>query len=446
MSLLLVIHSKTQPILSLAEYYYITDGKQMGPISREEILTLPKDTLVWRQGLRDWTPLFSLQELREKAESSISAPPPVPFWASEEIPHTPLNETKEEPNKHPYRKIVIIIAAIFTLAAVVVLFWYSNHSKPKEEVTSSTTAHITRKCKSYAVPNGIDQLRTTSARLNGHIICNDPSIRSFRFKYSDGSIVKYNEIEINPGQRQISCQVDNLVANTPYAFCIEVESRNNIYESPWESFVTLPTPQVITQSKARNRRHGNSLINIKSLKGNKRLLAEACNYQDSLVNQFAKLIVNTENEKFNLGHICDLFDYCYDNWQYIERRPNDRFHSASSSISDTLKGDENDFAILLCSALIAIGGEARINITINEDGAEHAYTEINLGYINLREANDYLSRRYRTSYSGSVNYRVDQYGHQWLNLDWFAKHPGGEYYDGVEGTRIYLLSNYCESF
>ena len=34
----------------------------------------------------------------------------------------------------------------------------------------------------------------------------------------------------------------------------------------------------------------------------------------------------------------------------------------------------------------------------------------------------------------------------WLNIDWFANQPGGQYFDYTIGTTYYIIQNYCENF
>lgn len=430
----------------IAHYYYIKDNERHGPYSYEELLQLglAKDVLVWRDGLSEWMPLTMVENLMN--EQKESTPPPLPKWI----------QKPTQPQKRKYRirrflqqydkKTIFVASCVFIgliICAVIILRPLFADEEVSEPVS---TKLVQRKVDKFAHVTEVSKLRTFSAQLNGVITHLDPSVKSMRFKYSDGTIVKYSPISGNLQSGEVHCTIDYLTPNTPYAFCIETESDNTFYESSWQTFITLPRPQPITITNAKRHKRTGSLLNAKSLKGKKKQLIEACNYQDSTINALAHEIFPANRKDFNLGHICDLFDYCFDNWKYDEEpRRRDPYQSASTTIENHFTGNSDDFAILLCSLLLSIGGDARINTTITEEG-EHTYTEINLGYINLKEANEYLSRRYANCYSGSVNYRVDQYGHQWLNLDWFANHPGGEYFDGLEGTRIYILNNYCESF
>jgi hypothetical protein len=56
-------------------------------------------------------------------------------------------------------------------------------------------------------------------------------------------------------------------------------------------------------------------------------------------------------------------------------------------------------------------------------------------------------KRYKNDYAGTdIWTRTDALGNKWLNLDWFAKHPGGEYFDYKNGTTYYIIQKYCEDF
>lgn len=93
--------------------------------------------------------------------------------------------------------------------------------------------------------------------------------------------------------------------------------------------------------------------------------------------------------------------------------------------------------------ILSIGGEARINFAYGQDGG-HAFTEVNIGKTEIEE---YISKRYKKVYDHSgIWTRTDKDGNNWLNLDWFAKHPGGKYFDYTHGTTFYIIQEYCNDF
>ena len=60
-------------------YFFVADGKQIGPVSIEELkmAELDSNSLVWFDGLADWTPLGELDEL--KKELFPSKPPSIDY-------------------------------------------------------------------------------------------------------------------------------------------------------------------------------------------------------------------------------------------------------------------------------------------------------------------------------------------------------------------------------
>jgi hypothetical protein len=92
-----------------------------------------------------------------------------------------------------------------------------------------------------------------------------------------------------------------------------------------------------------------------------------------------------------------------------------------------------------------VGGEARVNYAWGPDGG-HAFTEVNLGDIEDETVLKYIKDRYVSLYfyGNDLNARRDKQGNIWLNLDWFADNPGGEYFDFDIGYTFYILQNFCE--
>jgi len=89
----------------------------------------------------------------------------------------------------------------------------------------------------------------------------------------------------------------------------------------------------------------------------------------------------------------------------------------------------------------AIGGSPRVILASNTGGG-HAYTEVYLGpdKSNLESATKYICKRYNCK---GIAYRVSNEGGQtryWLNLDWWAKHPGGPYYQN-DGATVAIYPN-----
>ena len=54
------------------QYFIIENGAQAGPFSPEELVNtknISAETLVWTEGLKDWTPAWQIEEIRQARES-----------------------------------------------------------------------------------------------------------------------------------------------------------------------------------------------------------------------------------------------------------------------------------------------------------------------------------------------------------------------------------------
>lgn len=213
----------------------------------------------------------------------------------------------------------------------------------------------------------------------------------------------------------------------------------------------IPTPPIPPSIDYKVSKHEKKIIadffKDCNLSGEKKQLVNACNYTNEIVRNTAVSLAGESAGTFNFGQICNIFDYCYDNWKYVnDSKINQVVEFASSTINNGLNGDCDDFAVLVCSMVISIGGEARINYAYGKEGG-HAFTEVNIGKENKEEIENYISQRYSAVYNNDgIGTRTDNSGNMWLNLDWFAKHPGGGYFDYTKGTTFYILQKYCDDF
>jgi hypothetical protein len=221
------------------------------------------------------------------------------------------------------------------------------------------------------------------------------------------------------------------------------KSNTSSIESLIEVEDPIPVPPTI-EFKVTN--HEKRLFNelFKDCNGYKQELIETCNYTNSLVRNTAVSIAGQNDGLYNIGQICDIFDYCYNNWKYVnDPNNNEIIEFASNTLLNGLNGDCDDFAVLICSMILSIGGEARINFAYDQDGG-HAFTEVNIGKTKIE---DYIFKRYKKIYDNSgIWTRLDNDGNNWLNLDWFANYPGGQYFDYTHGTSYYIITKYCNDF
>jgi transglutaminase-like putative cysteine protease len=220
---------------------------------------------------------------------------------------------------------------------------------------------------------------------------------------------------------------------------------NTEWEAPEPQEEPLPPPPKIEfKVTSHKKKLFKELFKSCNLSGDKKQLVTSCNYTDPTLRNQAVAIAGQSPGSFNVGQVCDIFDYCYGGWNYVnDPAATEVVEYASNTLANGLNGDCDDFAVLVCSMVLAVGGEARINYAYGQDGG-HAFTEVNIGNT---EVDDYLTKRYRDVYDGSgVWSRVDADGNRWLNLDWWGKHPGGRYFEYTQGTSFYILQEYCSDF
>lgn len=168
----------------------------------------------------------------------------------------------------------------------------------------------------------------------------------------------------------------------------------------------------------------------------------ACDYDNSTVRNNAVALVSLSPGQFNLGQICDIFDFCYQNWSYVnDPLSSDYFAKASETLKNGLNGDCDDFAILICSMILSIGGEARISFAYNDNDG-HAFTEVNIGTTERKAVEDYLKVRY--GYNGLWHKNDGE--NWWLNLDWQGSYPGANYWNYNRGMCFNIIRNTYQDF
>ena len=183
-------------------------------------------------------------------------------------------------------------------------------------------------------------------------------------------------------------------------------------------------------------------------------ISQAMDYTNPVTRDFAISLAAKSPGNFNLGQVCYIYDYLFNNWKYVnDPRGFEYFSSASETIKSNLAGDCDDFAILMASLISAIGGTARISLAFNNTSG-HAFTEVCLDNmsppVSVQSAYTYINSHYQGFFQKlfgisaveSIWYRPDNSNRAWLNLDWSSKYPGGEYFKFSVCTIYYPLEGY----
>jgi hypothetical protein len=149
------------------------------------------------------------------------------------------------------------------------------------------------------------------------------------------------------------------------------------------------------------------------------------------------IIPRAHGGTFNLAQACDLWENVYRTWTYVDDpRGSEYFSPASRTISLGLKGDCDDFAIVVAAMVESVGGSARI-VTAQNSTSGHAYPELYIGNSSAKfeEAAAYIRQRYHVTDVGCHVTLGEDGPRYWLNLDWWSRHPGGRFF-ADDGERI----------
>jgi len=181
--------------------------------------------------------------------------------------------------------------------------------------------------------------------------------------------------------------------------------------------------------------------------------------RNPIVRHEAALLAEKYPGDLNIEQICSIFNYLMNGdstikgWSYInDPRGGDYYEYANESLQIGKEGgyvgagDCDDFAIIMSALMEAVGGTSRIIVASHDNGdAGHAFTEVYLGRDDGRDSNveciiNWLMDKFDAH---KIYAHVDTDTKEvWLNLDWWADHPGGHFYEADE----YAVYNIRDQF
>lgn len=157
------------------------------------------------------------------------------------------------------------------------------------------------------------------------------------------------------------------------------------------------------------------------------MLKESCDYNVPKTKGFANKLAgkaSLSDGTFNIEQLCEIFDYCYSKWRYVnDPKGSEYLAKASETIASSLTGDCDDFAILIASCMLAIGGDVCI-VTAQGPTGGHAYAEVDISHMKLEHVKSYIKQKFNSHQISNIVYRKDG-SYIWLNLDWSGDYPGG---------------------
>jgi len=229
------------------------------------------------------------------------------------------------------------------------------------------------------------------------------------------------------------------------SYAYEEETVFTDLEEASEPEIKFDPPQIFAEPYDKKDNLKDKLLKKCNISSLKKKLRKSCDYNET--RNLAAIIASKSEGEFNIGQVCDIWDYCKEKWAYVDDPATSFISSASNTIRIGFKGDCDDFAVVNSALILGIGGRVRINVAYNDDGG-HAFTEVNVGDSNIDAIQAYINYRYkkRLKQKVKINYRVSSDGNKWLNLDWFSEYPGGKYFNFNHGTSYYILQDFCESF
>jgi len=153
----------------------------------------------------------------------------------------------------------------------------------------------------------------------------------------------------------------------------------------------------------------------------------------------------------NISQICETFDLVYLHWKYKEHNGNGEPYVRASKSILTFTGDCKDYASLMVSMFVALGGDGRLVTATN-----HIYPEVYIGKHMSQASLDsvvIMINKYYEAKSGykkfmsMIHYHVDSDGAVWMNMDWQSYYPGSKFIEDKSGDKnlvIYSTGKYKE--
>ena len=156
----------------MKEYYYIGAGnQQFGPFPKEELVgKVTPDTMVWAEGMPDWAPARTVEELSELFAAAPQTPPaygggqpsPQPAYSSQQSaysnPRPAFNTPQEQPPVKPDTYLVwaILSTVLCCLPLGIVAIVYSAKVDGLWEQGAYEAAQdASRKAKTFAMIGAI---------------------------------------------------------------------------------------------------------------------------------------------------------------------------------------------------------------------------------------------------------------------------------------------------
>lgn len=161
------------------------------------------------------------------------------------------------------------------------------------------------------------------------------------------------------------------------------------------------------------------------------------NYAVSLTtNDSLKKIIAEYHDYRRLIQCFAVFQDVNYRWNYVNDPVGQEYLVKASDNLQAFSGDCDDHSIMMAAAIMSIGGTMRLVHT-----SEHVYPEILIGDQHNLEDVNYIIKQvmFKNESDGKrIHYHTDKQKQVWLNLDYTARYPGGEFMDEKITAILYL--------
>ena len=128
------------------KYFIIENNLQAGPFSIYELKDkgLASDTLVWTEGMKDWTPAWQVDELKSSLyhTTSNSTPPPIPTPDAQPVSDSTPQDDREEEPEPARRHTGLIIGALAAVLLFVLILTNPDKEDHKRVIQERISAAV----------------------------------------------------------------------------------------------------------------------------------------------------------------------------------------------------------------------------------------------------------------------------------------------------------------
>ena len=150
-------------------YFIVDNGQQAGPYTIDELVKrgLNSDTLVWAEGMTDWTPAWQVEELKNYLYGQQTPPPPPTNPAPQSAYVQPEYEPAPEPTPEKPKKkgkgcgttMLWIGLAIILFAAILLGTTCPDRNKHQEVIQENITSPLTGKVLNTLIKTALSILK-----------------------------------------------------------------------------------------------------------------------------------------------------------------------------------------------------------------------------------------------------------------------------------------------